>query len=83
VDDSCTAVGRSGPAASGADSGSPGRRSRIGPVPRLRFRETVSDTARDHTVLLSTHLTEDVSALCARVIVIDHGTCGSPATATS
>jgi ABC-type Na+ transport system ATPase subunit NatA len=34
-------------------------------------------------VLLSTHLTEDVSALCARVIVIDHGTCGSPATATS
>jgi ABC-2 type transport system ATP-binding protein len=46
----------------------------LDPIQRLRFRETVSDTARDHTVLLSTHLTEDVTALCARVIVIDHGT---------
>jgi ABC-2 type transport system ATP-binding protein len=45
----------------------------LDPIQRLRFRETVSDIARDHTVLLSTHLTEDVAALCARVIVIDHG----------
>jgi ABC-2 type transport system ATP-binding protein len=45
----------------------------LDPIQRLRFRETVSKIARDHTVLLSTHLTEDVAALCARVIVIDHG----------
>jgi ABC-2 type transport system ATP-binding protein len=45
----------------------------LDPIQRLRFRETVSDIARHHTVLLSTHLTEDVAALCARVIVIDHG----------
>lgn len=45
----------------------------LDPVQRLRFRETVSDIAREHTVLLSTHLTEDVTALCAHVIVIDHG----------
>jgi ABC-2 type transport system ATP-binding protein len=46
----------------------------LDPIQRLRFRETVSDVARNHTVLLSTHLTEDATALCARVIVIDHGT---------
>ena len=45
----------------------------LDPIQRLRFRETVSDVARNHTVLLSTHLTEDVTALCARVIVIDQG----------
>lgn len=45
----------------------------LDPIQRLRFRETVSEVARDHTVLLSTHLTEDVTALCARVIVIDRG----------
>jgi ABC-2 type transport system ATP-binding protein len=45
----------------------------LDPIQRLRFRETISQVARDHTVLLSTHLTEDVAALCARVIVIDHG----------
>jgi ABC-2 type transport system ATP-binding protein len=45
----------------------------LDPMQRLRFRETISDIARHHTVLLSTHLTEDISALCARVIVIDHG----------
>jgi ABC-2 type transport system ATP-binding protein len=45
----------------------------LDPVQRMRFREVVSRIARDHTVLLSTHLTEDVAALCARVIVIDNG----------
>jgi ABC-2 type transport system ATP-binding protein len=45
----------------------------LDPVQRMRFREVVSQIARDHTVLLSTHLTEDVAALCARVVVIDNG----------
>lgn len=45
----------------------------LDPIQRLRFRETISTVARSQTVLLSTHLTEDVAALCARVVVIDHG----------
>ncbi len=45
----------------------------LDPVQRLRFREVVSAVARDRAVLLSTHLTEDVAAMCSRVIVIDRG----------
>ena len=45
----------------------------LDPVQRLRFRETVSQVAQSQTVLLSTHLTEDVAALCTRVVVIEHG----------
>jgi ABC-2 type transport system ATP-binding protein len=45
----------------------------LDPVQRMRFREVVSRIARDHTVLLSTHLVEDVAALCARVVVMEHG----------
>jgi ABC-2 type transport system ATP-binding protein len=44
----------------------------LDPEQRLRFRELVSSTAH-RTVLLSTHQTEDVAALCARVIVLDRG----------
>src|SRR5205807_567194 len=29
--------------------------------------------AGDHTVLLSTHILPEVSALCGRVVIIDHG----------
>jgi ABC-2 type transport system ATP-binding protein len=45
----------------------------LDPIQRLRFRETVSEVARHQTVLLSTHLTEDVAALCGRVVVLDEG----------
>ena len=45
----------------------------LDPVERLRFRETVSAVASTETVLLSTHLTEDVAALCSRVIVLERG----------
>jgi ABC-2 type transport system ATP-binding protein len=45
----------------------------LDPEQRLRFRETVSAVAEHHTVLLSTHQTDDVSALCQRVVVIDGG----------
>jgi ABC-2 type transport system ATP-binding protein len=45
----------------------------LDPEQRLRFRETVSAVAEHHTVLLSTHQTDDVSALCQRVVVMDHG----------
>lgn len=45
----------------------------LDPEQRLRFREAVSAVAEHHTVLLSTHQTEDVQALCQRVVVMDHG----------
>jgi len=45
----------------------------LDPQQRLRFREVVSDLAEHRTVILSTHQTEDVAALCRRVIVMDEG----------
>jgi ABC-2 type transport system ATP-binding protein len=45
----------------------------LDPEQRLRFRELVSDRTADRTVMLSTHQTEDVAALCQRVIVMLDG----------
>jgi ABC-2 type transport system ATP-binding protein len=45
----------------------------LDPQQRLRFREVVSELAEHRTVMLSTHQTEDVAALCRRVIVMDQG----------
>jgi ABC-2 type transport system ATP-binding protein len=46
----------------------------LDPEQRLRFRELVSDLAGDKLVVLSTHITDDVEALCDRVIVLAEGT---------
>jgi ABC-2 type transport system ATP-binding protein len=54
----------------------------LDPEQRLRFRELISSIAEQHTVLLSTHQTEDVAAVCHRVVVIDRGSVrfdGTPA----
>jgi ABC-2 type transport system ATP-binding protein len=45
----------------------------LDPEQRLRFREVVSQLPHRPTVILSTHQTEDVTALCERVIVLSHG----------
>lgn len=45
----------------------------LDPEQRLRFREIVSERTSDRTVLLSTHQTEDVAALCPRVVVMLDG----------
>ena len=45
----------------------------LDPEQRLRFRELVSEVASDATVVLSTHQTEDVAALCQRVLVLHEG----------
>ncbi|MDQ4064586.1 MAG: ABC transporter ATP-binding protein [Actinomycetota bacterium] len=45
----------------------------LDPEQRLRFRETMSHLGEDRAILLSTHQTEDVAALCPRVIVMNHG----------
>ncbi len=45
----------------------------LDPEQRLRFREMVSERSTDRTVILSTHQTEDVAALCPRVVVMNEG----------
>ncbi len=45
----------------------------LDPEQRLRFRDVVSRVGEGRTVVLSTHQTEDVAALCHRVLVIDRG----------
>ena len=45
----------------------------LDPEQRLRFRAILGALPPETTVLLSTHLTEDVTALCPRVVVLDHG----------
>jgi ABC-2 type transport system ATP-binding protein len=45
----------------------------LDPEQRLRFRELVSHAGEGRTVVLSSHQTEDVAALCTRIAVIHHG----------
>jgi ABC-2 type transport system ATP-binding protein len=45
----------------------------LDPEQRLRFRELLSDVSGDAVVVLSTHQTEDVAAVCHRVVVIHEG----------
>jgi ABC-2 type transport system ATP-binding protein len=54
----------------------------LDPEQRLRFRQIVSQHTDRRCVVLSTHMTEDVEALCERVVVMDHGSIifdGTPA----
>lgn len=43
------------------------------PQQRLRFRDMISQAGQGRTVLLSTHLTDDVAAICGRIVVIAAG----------
>jgi ABC-2 type transport system ATP-binding protein len=45
----------------------------LDPEQRLRFREVMSRLGEERSILLSTHQTEDVAALCPHVIVMNHG----------
>ncbi|MDQ4059435.1 MAG: ATP-binding cassette domain-containing protein [Actinomycetota bacterium] len=45
----------------------------LDPEQRLRFRELVSQIDHRPVILLATHQTEDVMALCERVVVLDRG----------
>jgi ABC-2 type transport system ATP-binding protein len=60
--------------------------SALDPEQRLRFRELASQQGDERTVLISTHQTEDVAALCQRVIVLRAGLAafdGTPAQLSS
>lgn len=45
----------------------------LDPEQRLRFRDLISRIGESRTVILSTHQTEDVAALCGRVVVLKRG----------
>jgi ABC-2 type transport system ATP-binding protein len=45
----------------------------LDPEQRLRFRELVSVAGENRAVVLSTHQTEDVAALCRDVVVLHEG----------
>lgn len=45
----------------------------LDPQERINFRNLFSQTAQDKTVLLSTHIIEDVQSVCGRLIVLHHG----------
>ena len=45
----------------------------LDPEQRLRFRSVLSERADDQAIVLATHQTEDVTALCQHVVVIDRG----------
>lgn len=45
----------------------------LDPTERVRFRNLLTDLARDRTVLLSTHIVEDIASTCPRLAVMDGG----------
>jgi ABC-2 type transport system ATP-binding protein len=45
----------------------------LDPEQRLRFREVMSRLGEERSIILSTHQTEDVAALCPHVVVMNHG----------
>jgi ABC-2 type transport system ATP-binding protein len=46
----------------------------LDPEQRLRLRSVLSAAGRHGCVVVSTHLTDEVAAVCNRVLVLDHGT---------
>ncbi|MCK3861531.1 ABC transporter ATP-binding protein [Pseudomonas sp. B329] len=45
----------------------------LDPNQKYRVREQIKDLARDKIVIISTHILEEVAALCCRVLVMDKG----------
>ena len=45
----------------------------LDPEQRLRFREMISQAGEGRTVVMSSHQTEDITALCTRIAVIHQG----------
>jgi ABC-2 type transport system ATP-binding protein len=53
----------------------------LDPEQRMRFRQLIAGLGEHRTVVLSTHLVEDVAAVCTRVVVLWQGQarfCGTP-----
>jgi ABC-type multidrug transport system ATPase subunit len=45
----------------------------LDPEERIKFRNIFSQTASDKIVLLSTHIIDDIQAICNRIIIINNG----------
>ncbi len=45
----------------------------LDPMERLRFKSIISKIEKDKTVIISTHIVEDVEAICDYVIIMEHG----------
>ncbi len=45
----------------------------IDPIQVVETRELISDLGQEHTLLLSSHILPEVSAICSRVLVINDG----------
>ncbi|GAA1929955.1 ATP-binding cassette domain-containing protein [Nocardioides marmoribigeumensis] len=45
----------------------------LDPEQRIRFRDLVAEAGHGRTVVLSTHQTEDVAAVCSHVVVVNRG----------
>jgi ABC-2 type transport system ATP-binding protein len=45
----------------------------LDPEQRIRFRDLMSEAGQGRTVVLSTHQTEDVAAVCSHVVVVNRG----------
>ena len=45
----------------------------IDPIQVVETRDLISDLGREHTLLLSSHILPEVSAICSRVLVINDG----------
>lgn len=45
----------------------------LDPEERIRFRNLLAELAGDRTVLLSTHIVEDIAQTCQRLAVLKHG----------
>lgn len=45
----------------------------LDPEERIRFKNTISSLGGEETVIISTHIVEDIEACCDKVIVMDQG----------
>ena len=45
----------------------------LDPEERLRFKMIVSALPKDKVILISTHIVEDVDALCGRIVILKQG----------
>ena len=45
----------------------------LDPEQRVSLRHVLAEVGRTATVVIATHQTEDVAALCERVVILDHG----------
>jgi len=45
----------------------------LDPNQRQEIRKLITDLSRDHTILMSTHVMQEVEAICQRVIILNQG----------